>query len=520
MKSVICLLGGALFVFSAVAQEPIHIGVKSKTEVRAAEIDVLVLDRHGDPVVDLAREEFRLFVDGKEKPIDWIEAPSGRSLNSSANDGAGAAEEASARESPSVLRRHSTVIVVNDLTLSIRDRLDGLEGVRGFLLTLPPGEEVALYSFGSGLKLCQRFTTDRALVAKAIDRIEHTLPSTDLSGLIRSDTFIASLSYLFRNLANRTEPKTVVILAGQVRLLDLVQADGVRRPFSVDRVASNTRDSMSTALDDSGRKAFVSLSAARFAANEALLARATVVALDPTGLTFGGDASTSTRSEGTDSFGFRNDSLALLAHETGGERLGFSNRPGQLLLAEAKRLNRRYRIGFTPPDKGSARSDIRVEVSRRGLTVRAASGQRTLTGEALARARFAGALIGAMIADSDFTLTLLPRTPPPKKGKERVVSVDVMIPIREFFLQERENTLVAELEFFVAAVDTEGRPSAVENRPFHLEVPSDDREPLARAVYRYPATYRIKGSGKGRLIVGLRDTATNRLGQAIVPFGD
>jgi len=49
--------------------------VKGSVEAVAAEVEVLILDSKGVPVEGLTKNDFKLFVNGKEMPLDWFEAP-------------------------------------------------------------------------------------------------------------------------------------------------------------------------------------------------------------------------------------------------------------------------------------------------------------------------------------------------------------------------------------------------------------------------------------------------------------
>src|SRR5262249_24435394 len=107
-----------------------------------------------------------------------------------------------------------------------------------------------------------------------------------------------------------------------------------------------------------------------------------------------------------DAWAFRGDSFSVLAAETGGARLAYTNKPAEALAAESIRLGSRYRLGFTPPDGTSARRAIRVEALRTGLLVSSAPGQRSRTPETSARARFAALLLSSEAPKADFVVAL------------------------------------------------------------------------------------------------------------------
>ena len=58
--------------------EPRSVGAIDQIEVRVANVDVVVVDRKGNPVTDLVREDFELLVDGDSTEISHFAAPSPR----------------------------------------------------------------------------------------------------------------------------------------------------------------------------------------------------------------------------------------------------------------------------------------------------------------------------------------------------------------------------------------------------------------------------------------------------------
>jgi hypothetical protein len=214
--------------------------------------------------------------------------------------------------------------------------------------------------------------------------------------------------------------------------------------------------------------------------------------------------------------GSSRESFAPIAEATGGVRLGFSNKPVDLILDASRLLAKRYRLGFTPPDGTSARRDVRVEMTRPGLVVRTASGQRSLTAETAARARFAGLLLSAEAPRGDFTIAVEMKSPTSKRTDD-ALPFDILVPVSAVYAEERGENKRAKLELLVSAVDDEGRASEPIVIPFSVE--------LAKATardgtfFRKDSTFSIDKRWKGRLFVGVRDTATNRLGAIAMLIG-
>jgi hypothetical protein len=358
---------------------------------------------------------------------------------------------------------------------------------------------------------------------------------------------LRNFATVLESLASRPEPKTVVVLSGPISPTGSIEPIGgaagsaalSRQSFSVGGPDYAVEAVGTSGQTFSTRGFWNFLGEAKDAESQALLARATILALDPTGLDspnakaeidslatagrIGGSGSTlrpadaSSESDRTDAdtWEFRNDTFAILAESTGGARLGFSNKPADLLLDESRLLAKRYRLGFTPPDGTSARRDIRVAVTRPGIVVRTAHGQRSLTAETAARARFAGLLLSADAPTGDFAIALETKGPV-KKRIDDALPFDVLVPVSGVYAEERGDGKCAKLELLIAGVDEEGRASEPTVIPFSVTV---DKGAADGSFFRKDANFTIDHRWKGRLFVGVRDTATNRLGAVAIPIG-
>jgi hypothetical protein len=368
----------------------------------------------------------------------------------------------------------------------------------------------------------------------------------------QSRQMLRNFTTVLGSVANRTEPKTVVVLSGPISSTGFIEPIGgaagsaalSQTMFSTgagpDSPVAST-DVYSTIGDSYSKRGLWNfLAEAKEAEGQALLARATVVALDSTGLDSpnakaeinslatdrirgvnGSNSSlrpadSSTESDRTDTFEFRSDTFALIAEATGGARLGFSNKPAELILDESRLLARRYRLGFTPPDGTSARREIRVDVLRPGLVVRTASGQRSLTAETAARSRFAGLLLSSQAPTGDFTIAVEMKSPIVKRTDD-ALPFDVLVPVSGVYAEDRGDNRRAKLELLVSAVDDEGRASEPVVIPFSVELAKATA--VNGAFFRKDSNFNIDKRWKGRLFVGVRDTATNRLGAVAMPIG-
>ena len=515
--------------------------VKGSVETVAAEVEVLVVDKKGTPVDGLTRDDFRLFVNGKEMPLDWFEAPPAPGASAMASVPVAPAATAAPPVTASTpsSRAHSTVFVISSLHVDVGAQKAGLDALRAYADRLPDGEQASVYLLDNGARRLVGFTSDRKELKKAIDRPRRILPS-EYAFEARNDEWVGRSRQMLRNLgtvldslASRPEPKTVVMLTGPLwptgnitpvegAVVQRAGMGGAPRTSASPISATDTITHYNNPVATRGERQWNFLGEAKDLENQAFLARATIVALDPSGiLAPGGQADTKTLDDrdliaAGDSWEFRNDTFALIAEATGGVRLGFSNKPVDLILDASRLLAKRYRLGFTPPDGTSARRDVRVEMTRPGLVVHTASGQRSLTAETAARARFAGLLLSAEAPRGDFTIAVEMKSPTSKRTDD-ALPFDILVPVSAVYAEERGENKRAKLELLVSAVDDEGRASEPIVIPFSVE--------LAKATardgtfFRKDSSFSIDKRWKGRLFVGVRDTATNRLGAIAMPIG-
>lgn len=519
--------------------------VKTSVEAVAAEIEVLVLDAKGIPIEGLSKDDFKLFVNGRETALDFFEAPPALRAPGAGPPAAAGAEAATTVPAPQ-RRAHSTVFVISDLHIDLRSRNAALDALQAHADGLPPGEPAAVYLLDAGVRRLQPFTTDRAALRKALAKLKRRLPRSYVFAQTPGQEWVGQSRQMLRNfttildtLASRPEPKTVVVVTGPVSPAGLIE------PIGGDAAAA----ARAAAMEDpytgvfAARGFWTFLDEAKDAEGQALLARATIVALDPTGLNSPdanaeissimstaqmgrrelsrpsrlrpADASSESDRTRTDSWEYRNDTFAMVAESTGGARLGFSNEPGRLLVDETRRLERRYRLGFTPPDGTSARREIRVAVTRPGAVVRTASGQRSQTVETAARARFAGLLLSGDAPAGDFPVRIEMKGPV-KKRTDDALPFDILVPLSGVYAEERPDGKRAKLELLIAGVDEEGRTSALTVIPFAVAL---EKGASDGAFFRKDSHFDLDRRWKGRLFIGVRDTATNRLGAVAIPIG-
>jgi VWFA-related protein len=171
---------------SAQSQEPAAKDQKSseqksqtvlRVETELVQIDVVVADKKGNLVRELRREDFELFEDGKRqqithfaagtsvKPATWIRAER-RPTAPSGNDGKAAFTSTEVRAG-----RH-IVIAVDDFHLAPENLLIAKRVLHRFINEqMVAGDQIAFITTSGNIGLFQQFTTDRAILERAIDRL-------------------------------------------------------------------------------------------------------------------------------------------------------------------------------------------------------------------------------------------------------------------------------------------------------------------------------------------------------------
>jgi len=154
-----------------------------KVEVHVVNVDVLVTDRDGRPVAGLQAKDFEILEDGRPVTISNfalatpgpVPAPpaavSGGPAAAPAVPATPAAPAAPAADVPEEDRLHLAVVFDN-LNTAPHHRTRILDDLRRFLADgLAPTDRVLLVTWDRGLAVRQPFTSDRAAVDRALDRI-------------------------------------------------------------------------------------------------------------------------------------------------------------------------------------------------------------------------------------------------------------------------------------------------------------------------------------------------------------
>jgi VWFA-related protein len=524
----------------AVAQER-PAGFSEQVEVRVMDLDVVVTDRDGKPVRDLARGDFTVRLAGKPVPIDYFARVDQGAIQ--APDLATASPEQVLAtpdgQAAAYLPRHFLIYV--DLgRLSPDWKRRALEPLRDFVSRFGSNDHGRVVMFDRHPRVLTEWTPKKEMLLAALSGVEKAVgmsrltkerqalydiehpPGITAAQKTRYREFIASQYAADERAATRQllddVGSAVTILApliGKKTLLFVSGGFEFRPGYAI----------RSYALGQSG---FLTGSTQDFAADlQAIVRRANAAevsfyALDARGLeTPGPDAAGADKApdESEDlrllpsvSSIARHDTqqgMVQLAEETGGLAVRNTNDLGAGLSRVYEDTSVYYSLGVTLSKLPSAEyQNVRVEVNRPGVVVRARSGYAARSEAERARDRVE-ATLRTNLRYSAIAVTMRPGKPG-RKGGRYAVPLTVTIPASALTLLPQGSGRTASAEVYIAAIDEEGRTSEIarQDATFALPAGGDETTPL---VHSTTLTTR---KGNHRIVVNVRDKVTGKMGTA------
>lgn len=158
-----------------------------RAETRLVQLNVIALDKKGEPIEGLKREDFTLLDNGKPQNITLFASESDSSpATNAANDLPPDSESADAKNDPPPnvfgnRLRHAgekpgsvAVILLDALNTSFSDQAYARKQVLAFLRQLQPQDHVAIYLLTTQLVVINEFTQDSNSLLQAIDRVQQS----------------------------------------------------------------------------------------------------------------------------------------------------------------------------------------------------------------------------------------------------------------------------------------------------------------------------------------------------------
>lgn len=544
-RLVLLTLAGVLSVLAASvasSQEDITETFGETLDVVVVEVQAVVTDRDGHRVAGLDREDFRLLVDGEETPIDYFaEVRDGRELE----EVPGGRLSEVGREAAPEPERAGEPVVTNHLVFvddyfAIRSyRNVVLEGVRRSLADLPPQDRMAVVAFdGEEIDVLTPWTTSRGRLAEALkeasERPAHGLlraherrrrgddgPWTD--SVTQQEELQRVLTAVRSGLRIMPRPdgrRVLLLLGGGWPVRSLVPTTeelegGSFRPLPT----TSTRDAR---LDDrllvEGLAQTANLLGYTLYPVDVQGLRADTTSTTATGPSVDGE--TGLAPAGTSPYTgelFRQGTLRLLADETGGRALLFDQRVRALdaVVADTRTY---YSLGFTPRLRGDgARHEVRLEVARSGLRVRARTGfqdvSRTAELDLLAESalRFGGVdgAEGSSEAAAPSAGKLVVSVGEAQRRARRTMEVPLRVdlPWSEVTLVPGGGGLTGALEIRIAARDKQGTVSEMGRVPVRLE---RQEQPDPRKILRWETDLTLRRE-RHELVVSVYDAVSGQV---------
>ena len=500
---------------------------REAVEVRVMDLDVVVTDSRGRPVPDLTRADFTVKVDGRPVPIDYFTRVEEGAIHGP--DLASASPERVLEEyrkgGEVYVPRHFLIYVDSGhLSPGLRNR--ALEALRDFVTRLGPADSARAVLFDRRGRELTPWTASKETLLEALSKME---TGVGMSRLLTEQQTIRDIDTTF---SRQSRASIASSYAEQERA-------------EVRRMLDDMGRELATLTALPGKKAFLFVSGgfdmqpgyamSQYALGGVSLASFNVRSMGPEVDAIIRRANASdvsfytvdARGLGTEVLGAANDDplasrpgvafiaredsqagLRTLAQETGGLALINTNDLQKGLTRVYEDSSTYYSIGInisTLPGKGYRK--VKVDVSRRGMTVRARQGFAPRSA-AERGTDVAQAALRTNVAYRAIPVQL--RVAPPVKLKKHYgLPVEVSMPASSLtFLAQSDGSRRAAAEFYIGAMDDSGNMSDISKESASFTLP---REAPASASLKYVANLQVR-KGNVRVVINVRDPETGRMG--------
>ncbi len=509
--------------------------------VNVVNVDVYVTDKKGNRVTGLTRDDFQILEDGRPMAITNFFAMEGGKVAAAPAPPAPpapgtsepAAPEVAANLPPAEDQRLVLIVYVDNFNLRPFNRNRVLRELRVFLNTkLQRDDLIMLVSYDRSVHIRQALTSDPALINSQLvelekisaqgthadserrDALRRIDESTDVSSALSAARSYAESQY--NDLAFSIDALRDIVngLAGMPgRKALLYVSDGLQMIVGQDlyyAVQEKYKDStgLTQSFDYDTSRRFRELTSAANAN------RVTFYTLDAAGLRTYSSISAENQTAGQgvfiDQIQIQNvqSTIRMMAEETGGKALINTNNflPGLERIAEDFRSF--YSLGYSPPHSGDGRyHEIKIKLKRKGLEIRHREGYRDKTPETQMNDGTLAAL-NFPFQSNPLGVDIEFGAPTRRADGFFVVPVDVRIPLGKLVLVPRETESEAAARVFVAAQDTEGGVSEVQQTVVPIRVPNDQVATIGQKYYTYSLSLLMR-AGEQKVAVGLRDDIAN-----------
>jgi VWFA-related protein len=528
MRSLVAI---ALLVIGTLAQAQ----VSEVIEVRVANVDVVVVDKAGKPIVGLTKDDFQLFENGKPQPLTNFYEIRSQTLTTAAS--APTPETVAAAPEPTAeARKRSIVIFLDATSIAVFSRNKAMDSIQRMLSTLVrDGDDAMIVNWNRGLQVEQPFTSDRAALDRALVGLRKKIANAASFNAEKTRVlFMAKSSIVYEDAIDLWSNYATDLRNGQANLMN-----AVTHMFSV--LASSDRKKVFLFLggelqespgldvlaqiDKWFKKAAVTpaqLRAHDLGISEQLRKLAEKASAD--GITMymvdvGDRQIDAPFVERDATIDFLSDmntlmSMGLLADTSGGAILNGTMNFDNALRDVSRDLDSYYSLGYKPSD-GPKQRKIAVKVNRSGARVRT-------------RQYFALKSSDELVADSvvanvfhdgmkgDFPITVTAGFAMPGEKRTFSVPVTITFPSNLTYLPDGDK-MVAEYALVFVTASEDGALSPVTKQVHKVSFPAGREGEVLKKPFTQTATLMVK-PGKQSVSVAIVDRASARTGYGKVTF--
>lgn len=500
--------------------------------VDVVNVEVFVTDKSGNPVTGLTKDDFEVYEDGRRIAITNFYA---------VHEGAVARQPGEEPEAPTVPgmpaadalpedQRLYLIVYIDNFNIRPFNRNRVFRRIREFLNdNVDSGDKVMLVTYNRSFKERVPFTSDPALVNSTLFEIEKESGlgvhrDSERRDAIRSiddaDSAAEAIAHV-RSYAGSYHNDTMFTIDALKQLVSslgglpgrkalLYVSDGIPLVPGEDLyhfVQEKFQDAGSVMLQarewDASRR-YQEL------ANQANSNRVTFYTIDAAGLrTLSAASAEFDRAGGSAFIDSQNTynlqaPLLQLAEATGGRAIINTNDIGDDLKVISRDLDSYYSIGYQPAHAGDGRyHKIEVKLKQRGLRVRHRTGYRD---KGLEQRMSDGTMAALLFGETGNPLGVGVEfgSATTRDDGNAMVPIHVRIPLNGITLVPQGEGYEARLRVFVAASDSEGGLSPVQNAPLPIRIPAADIEQARQSAWGYDLTLLMR-PGHHRVAVGLRD---------------
>jgi len=512
--------------------------------VSVVNVDVFVTDKKGNPVTGLTQKDFQLLENGHPVEITNFYAVDKGKATTPAAELATAAPAPGAPAPPPDFERAQTpedqrlrlIVYIDNFNLRPFDRNRVMRELRAFIgQQLGRDDQLMLVTYDRELHIRHTFTSDPSVIAAGMvdlekisaqgvhadsDRRDTLQKIQDSQSVTEAESYAhtyAQSTYNDLSFSIDGVKKMIDSLAGMPgRKAVVYVSDGLQMIAGQDVFyAVQNKYAEKTTLMTATLEFDVSRRLEELAA-QANANRTTFYTIDAGGLRSYEGNSAENQGPGPQAPGMsqmvdsvnisnRQSTLQLLAEKTGGVAIINTNVITPRLERIARDFNTYYSLGYTPPHYGDGRYykiDVKVK-NRKDLQVRHREGYRDKSTEA----RMNDGTLAALnfpFEENPLAVALEFGKPRPRDDGFFLVPVLVRIPIGKLALIPHEKSDDARVRLFIAALDSNGGTSDVQQAPVPISIPKADVAAAQGKFYVYSVTLLMRG-GSQRVAVGVRD---------------